>query len=115
MFIVRTVLVVCWVCWRPLETTGDCQLTGGTVSRPPPSPPLPLHVTSAVWCPYLHGALRQILGGNYDLEQCFNYCGKVKNNLQYLNLLDFSGLLFDDAIKFYLSGFRLPGEAQKVS
>lgn len=34
---------------------------------------------------------------------------------QYLNLLDFSGLLFDDAIKFYLSGFRLPGEAQKVS
>ncbi len=33
---------------------------------------------------------------------------------QYLNLLDFAGLLFDDAIKFYLSGFRLPGEAQKV-
>jgi len=33
---------------------------------------------------------------------------------QYLNLLDFSGLLFDDAIKFYLSGFRLPGEAQKI-
>jgi hypothetical protein len=34
---------------------------------------------------------------------------------QYLSLLDFTGLLFDDAIKFYLSGFRLPGEAQKVS
>ncbi len=34
---------------------------------------------------------------------------------QYLNLLDFTGLMFDDAIKFYLSGFRLPGEAQKVS
>ena len=33
---------------------------------------------------------------------------------QYLNLFDFTGLLFDDAIKFYLSGFRLPGEAQKV-
>jgi len=32
----------------------------------------------------------------------------------YLSLLDFSGLLFDDAIKFYLSGFRLPGEAQKI-
>ena len=32
----------------------------------------------------------------------------------YLKLLDFSGLLFDEAIKFYLSGFRLPGEAQKV-
>ena len=33
---------------------------------------------------------------------------------QYLNLLDFSGLFFDDAIKFYLTGFCLPGEAQKV-
>ena len=32
----------------------------------------------------------------------------------YVNMLDFEGLLFDDAIRFYLSGFRLPGEAQKV-
>jgi hypothetical protein len=34
---------------------------------------------------------------------------------EYVNMLDFTGLLFDDAIKYYLSGFRLPGEAQKVS
>lgn len=33
---------------------------------------------------------------------------------EYANMLDFEGLLFDDAIKYYLSGFRLPGEAQKV-
>ena len=33
---------------------------------------------------------------------------------EYVNLMDFVGLLFDDAIRFYLSGFRLPGEAQKV-
>jgi len=32
----------------------------------------------------------------------------------YISQLDFSGMLFDDAIKFYLSGFRLPGEAQKI-
>ena len=32
----------------------------------------------------------------------------------YVNSLDFSGLDFDDAIRYYLSGFRLPGEAQKV-
>lgn len=32
----------------------------------------------------------------------------------YLNALDFEGLAFDDAIRHYLSGFRLPGEAQKV-
>lgn len=33
----------------------------------------------------------------------------------YASQLDFSGLRFDDGIKHYLSGFRLPGEAQKVS
>lgn len=33
---------------------------------------------------------------------------------QYANAMDFTGLRFDDAIKLYLSGFRLPGEAQKV-
>lgn len=32
----------------------------------------------------------------------------------YVNMLDFKDLLFDDAIRYYLSGFRLPGEAQKV-
>jgi hypothetical protein len=37
---------------------------------------------------------------------------KVLN--QYANGMDFAGLQFDDAIKMYLGGFRLPGEAQKV-
>jgi len=32
----------------------------------------------------------------------------------YAAQLDFSGLRFDEGIKFYLSGFRLPGEAQKI-
>jgi hypothetical protein len=32
----------------------------------------------------------------------------------YVRVLDFEGLPFDDAIRFFLSGFRLPGEAQKV-
>lgn len=34
---------------------------------------------------------------------------------EYVRLMDFTGLVFDDAIRFFLSGFRLPGEAQKVS
>mmetsp|Transcript_28727 Transcript_28727/g.47555 ORF Transcript_28727/g.47555 Transcript_28727/m.47555 type:complete len:1239 (+) Transcript_28727:3-3719(+) len=29
-------------------------------------------------------------------------------------MMDFTGLPFDDGIKYYLSGFRLPGEAQKI-
>lgn len=32
----------------------------------------------------------------------------------YVDALDFSGLVFDDAIRLFLSGFRLPGEAQKI-
>ncbi len=33
----------------------------------------------------------------------------------YVDKMEFAGLLFDDAIRQFLSGFRLPGEAQKVS
>ncbi len=33
----------------------------------------------------------------------------------YVNTMIFSGLEFNDAIRLFLSGFRLPGEAQKVS
>ena len=33
----------------------------------------------------------------------------------YVDRMEFTGLLFDDAIRLFLSGFRLPGEAQKVS
>lgn len=32
----------------------------------------------------------------------------------YTDLQDFSGLSFDEAIRQFLSGFRLPGEAQKI-
>lgn len=32
----------------------------------------------------------------------------------YAEALDFTGVEFDDAIRLFLSGFRLPGEAQKI-
>lgn len=32
----------------------------------------------------------------------------------YVDALDFTDLMFDDAIRLFLSGFRLPGEAQKI-
>lgn len=32
----------------------------------------------------------------------------------YVDTLEFTGLKFDDAIRLFLSGFRLPGESQKV-
>ena len=32
----------------------------------------------------------------------------------YVDALDFEGMEFDEAIRYFLSGFRLPGEAQKV-
>jgi Sec7-like guanine-nucleotide exchange factor len=33
---------------------------------------------------------------------------------EYVQQMDFDGLQFDNAIRHYLSGFRLPGEAQKI-
>ena len=33
---------------------------------------------------------------------------------EYVHQMDFDGLQFDNAIRHYLSGFRLPGEAQKI-
>jgi len=33
---------------------------------------------------------------------------------EYVRMMDLAGLPFDDAIRYYLSGFRLPGEAQKI-
>ncbi len=33
---------------------------------------------------------------------------------EYVDQMVFSDLRFDDAIRYYLSGFRLPGEAQKI-
>lgn len=47
-----------------------------------------------------------------DVEYRDGFMLKVLQH--YVNAMDFAGLLFDDAIKMYLSGFRLPGEAQKV-
>ena len=32
----------------------------------------------------------------------------------YVDAMNFTGLMFDDAIRLFLSGFRLPGEAQKI-
>ena len=32
----------------------------------------------------------------------------------YVDALNFSGMVFDEAIRLFLSGFRLPGEAQKI-
>ena len=40
------------------------------------------------------------------------FCFQVLHH--YTDQLDFSGLVFDDAIRHFLAGFRLPGEAQKI-
>jgi brefeldin A-inhibited guanine nucleotide-exchange protein len=32
----------------------------------------------------------------------------------YVDALDFTGMVFDEAIRLFLAGFRLPGEAQKI-
>jgi Sec7-like guanine-nucleotide exchange factor len=52
----------------------------------------------------------EYLGREPDYEEGFS----IKVLHQYAQLMDFEGLVFDDAIRLYLSGFRLPGEAQKI-
>ena len=32
----------------------------------------------------------------------------------YVDQMDFTGMAFDEAIRYFLKGFRLPGEAQKI-
>ncbi|KAG7368959.1 RalF-like Dot/Icm system translocated protein [Nitzschia inconspicua] len=52
----------------------------------------------------------EYLGREPDYEEGFS----IKVLHEYAQLMDFEGLVFDDAIRLYLSGFRLPGEAQKI-
>lgn len=51
-----------------------------------------------------------LLGREPEYEQGFS----LKVLHEYVGSMDFEGLTFDDAIRYYLSGFRLPGEAQKI-
>ena len=52
----------------------------------------------------------EILGREVEYQGGF----AIKVLHEYASVMDYTGLLFDDAIRFYLSGFRLPGEAQKI-
>ncbi|GAX26099.1 hypothetical protein FisN_42Hh007 [Fistulifera solaris] len=59
----------------------------------------------------------------FDKTQIGEYLGReveyqngfsIKVLHEYVRLLNFEGLPFDDAIRYFLSSFRLPGEAQKI-
>jgi brefeldin A-inhibited guanine nucleotide-exchange protein len=52
----------------------------------------------------------ECMGREAEYQNGFN----LKVLHEYVRLLDFAGLGFDEAMRFFLSGFRLPGEAQKV-
>jgi brefeldin A-inhibited guanine nucleotide-exchange protein len=51
-----------------------------------------------------------LLGREKDYESGF--CYKVLH--EYVQALDFSSMTFDAAMRYFLGGFRLPGEAQKI-
>jgi len=59
--------------------------------------------------------LRDVL----DKTAIGEYMGEEKANHvavlhAYIDQIDFTGLSYDDAVRKFLSGFRLPGEAQKI-
>jgi len=47
-----------------------------------------------------------------EREYMDGFCLKVLN--EYVDALDFAAMPFDLAIRYFLAGFRLPGEAQKI-
>lgn len=55
-------------------------------------------------------AVGEYLGREREYEGGF--CLKVLH--EFVDSMDFSGMAFDLAIRYFLAGFRLPGEAQKI-
>ncbi len=55
-------------------------------------------------------AVGEYLGKEREYEGGF--CIKVLH--EYVDSMDFTNMHFDEAIRFFLSGFRIPGESQKI-
>lgn len=55
-------------------------------------------------------AIGEFLGREKEYENGFN----LKVLHEYVDSMDFSGMAFDIAIRYFLNGFRIPGEAQKI-
>jgi Sec7-like guanine-nucleotide exchange factor len=55
-------------------------------------------------------AIGEYLGREKEYEG--GICVRVLH--EYVDSMDFGGMHFDEAIRMFLSGFRLPGEAQKI-
>ena len=55
-------------------------------------------------------AVGEYLGKEREYENGF--CLKVLH--EYVDNMDFTNMKFDEAIRYFLGGFRLPGEAQKI-
>ena len=52
----------------------------------------------------------EYLGREKDYQNGF--CLKVLH--EYVDSMEFTGMKFDEALRYFLEGFRLPGEAQKI-
>lgn len=73
----------------------------------------PTEVARYLW--NFRNELDKTMIGEYlgrEAEYQNGFCIRVLH--EYVRLLDFVGLAFDEAIRYFLSGFRLPGEAQKI-
>jgi brefeldin A-inhibited guanine nucleotide-exchange protein len=55
-------------------------------------------------------AIGEFLGK--EREYMSGLCFKVLH--EYIDVMEFQGMPLDEAIRHFLSGFRLPGEAQKI-
>lgn len=66
-------------------------------------------------------AIADFLHSHFGLDKTVlgDYLGEgdplnLKVLFAYVDYMDFTGLTFENALRFFLEGFRLPGEAQKI-
>ena len=89
----------------PSGTASGIPTTGGKAMPTPMSAAKFLHRTAG---------LDKVLVGDYVAEPPDSHPFNTKVRECYVTLFDFRGMTFDGALRLFLSGFRLPGEAQKI-
>merc|ERR1712146_259492 len=72
------------------------------------------HAVATFLHDYAKNLDKTAIGEYLGKEEQYNdgFCVKVLH--AYVDMMDFTDLEFDEAIRHYLGGFRLPGEAQKI-
>ena len=95
------------------SASANQSVTNSTSDKIPPNKRRP---TADSVARFLHQTpgLDKSLVGDYLAEPPDSHPFNTKVRAAYVARFDFRGMTFDGALRMFLSGFRLPGEAQKI-